>query len=435
MEDTGLFVVTVASEKGGVGKTTIATNLAVYLKALCEDLPVTIISFDNHFSVDNMFAIGEHKGQSVSGLFSGKPLDSMVQLGEYGVQFMVSERQLLPPDDNVSHLSRILARGELTGILIIDTRPILDYFTRSALLAADLVLAPIKDRPSLVNASALQQALIDGGSDPKSLWLLPSLIDGRTRLKERTVGIRDFLVYSAKERDFQVVDTFISKSPKVESLTTSFSSRIYPVLTHARGTTVHRQMKDLAAFVGKQNSVQNLPGRKPPARILAAVDDLPPGRASHLGGECPNCGRRVTGQDGYFFQDLRHHQTGFFHSSCLDQLLVNAELQDFFPERGGLLFHLPEMGFSGEEGEVTLSLYDEDGEEIVMENIPPETSGKIMAMMQAATARENSEMFREMILVAIGPEPPLSFLEDAGAGRYALLRKKVLADLRSRERL
>ena len=45
------FVVTVASEKGGVGKTTIATNLAVYLKALHEDLPVTIASFDNHFSI------------------------------------------------------------------------------------------------------------------------------------------------------------------------------------------------------------------------------------------------------------------------------------------------------------------------------------------------------------------------------------------------
>ncbi|NIP49193.1 MAG: ParA family protein, partial [Gammaproteobacteria bacterium] len=41
------FVITVASEKGGVGKTTIATNLAVYLKALREDLPVTIASFDN----------------------------------------------------------------------------------------------------------------------------------------------------------------------------------------------------------------------------------------------------------------------------------------------------------------------------------------------------------------------------------------------------
>ncbi len=62
MEPGRPFVITIASEKGGVGKTTLATNLAVYLKALAEDLPVTIVSFDNHFSVDNMFAIGPRRG-------------------------------------------------------------------------------------------------------------------------------------------------------------------------------------------------------------------------------------------------------------------------------------------------------------------------------------------------------------------------------------
>ncbi|PLY03841.1 MAG: hypothetical protein C0623_00380 [Desulfuromonas sp.] len=433
MDDTGLFVVTVASEKGGVGKTTIATNLAVYLKALCEDLPVTVISFDNHFSVDNMFAIGEHRGYSVAGIFSGKPLDEMVQLGEYGVQFMVSERQLNPPDDDISHLSKVLARGDLSGILVIDTRPILDYFTHSALLAADLVLVPVKDRPSLVNASALRQAMLDAGSDPESLWLVPSLIDGRTRLKERTVGMRDFLVYSAEERDFQVVDTYMSKSPKVESLTTSFSSRIYPVLTHARGTSVHKQFKDLAAFVGKQYNVENRLSGKPPARVLAAVDEMPPGRASHLTGECPNCGRRVTGQDGYFFQDLRHHQTGFFHSSCVDLLLANSELQALFPERGGLLFHLPDTGLTGEGGDVTLALYDEDGEEVVTELVPQAAAEKIIKMMNAATDRDDSEMFREMILVAIDPDPPIHFLEDEGAGRFAQLRRHVMTDLRAKD--
>ncbi|HEX2768574.1 MAG TPA: P-loop NTPase, partial [Geobacteraceae bacterium] len=80
------YVITVSSEKGGVGKTTLATNLAIFLKALDEDLPVAIFSFDNHFTVDKMFEI---KGQSVkgdvTGLLSGGSGSDLLSTGQYGV--------------------------------------------------------------------------------------------------------------------------------------------------------------------------------------------------------------------------------------------------------------------------------------------------------------------------------------------------------------
>ena len=47
----------VACNKGGVGKTTLATNLAIYLRALREDLPVAVVSLDDQRTVDRMFAL------------------------------------------------------------------------------------------------------------------------------------------------------------------------------------------------------------------------------------------------------------------------------------------------------------------------------------------------------------------------------------------
>jgi two-component sensor histidine kinase len=141
-----LFVIAVASEKGGVGKTTIAINLAVYLKALREDLPVTIASFDNHFSVDQMFALGPPATKNIAQLFEDEPPSELIRLGQYGVQYVASSRRLKPPNQPPHWLRQRLGSLGLTGLLILDTRPILDWFSEAALLAADLVIAPVKDQ-------------------------------------------------------------------------------------------------------------------------------------------------------------------------------------------------------------------------------------------------------------------------------------------------
>ena len=88
-------VITVSSNKGGVGKTTLATNLAIYVRALREDLPVLILGLDDQKTLDRMFALRELEpgdGNLKHG-WAERCLTRTIQLGEYGVHFVPS-----PPD-------------------------------------------------------------------------------------------------------------------------------------------------------------------------------------------------------------------------------------------------------------------------------------------------------------------------------------------------
>jgi cellulose biosynthesis protein BcsQ len=320
--------VTVASEKGGVGKTTIATNLAVYLKALREDLPVTIASFDNHFSIDKMFALGPRPSRSMAELDGKVPLGELVNLGQYGVQYIASSRRLERATDDSAWLESRLHESGLEGVVILDTRPILDSFTESALLAAELVLTPIKDRAALVNAEALREVLAGVGREQR-LWLLPSLVDSRARLNAE-VRLHEFLTFSARERDYQVLNLLISKSPKVEGLASGFSSRIRPVLTHARNTAVHMQFRRLAEHVlelrDRCEQSQGLEqGKRDPA---AAATGSGPHSLRPLLSQCPCCNEVLTRGPAHPVTDYRGRRGAFIHTACLEELLLQTELAD-----------------------------------------------------------------------------------------------------------
>lgn len=417
------FVLTVASEKGGVGKTTLATNLAVYLKALREDLPVTVVSFDNHFSVDNMFAIGAHRATSVAGLFDGTPLSQLLQLGEYGVQYFASARALTPPNDDPHHLSQVLHRSALGGIFIIDTRPIIDYFTRSALLAADLILAPVKDRPSLVNAASILTAIEEDQGDAAKLWLVPSLIDSRLKLRA-DIGIREFLVFSARERGFQVLESYISKSPKVESLATNLTTRVYPILTHARNTIVHSQYREIAEFVLAQYDRFR---PQPPQETLLS-SGLPEVRLQRLTSECAICGEPIGSGERVLCQDFRSRGKGLLHRDCLEALLAETELGVDLPAEGMLVFDLSEAGVSSSGDEVAIHLFAADGEEQFAARISLTEVAGLELFLRTACRRGADEFFRDALLVALESDP-YAQLHGAGLRRYALLRHRVLREL------
>lgn len=241
------------AEKGGVGKTTLATNLAIYLKALHEDLPVTLLSFDNHFSVDQMFSIRKKPVQNdVGGLFTGGNPDDLIETGEYGVQYIPSSKQLhlmRRELDDPTALAKAFARANLSGIVIIDTRPDLDIFTQNALFIADRVIVPVKDAPSMENCRHIYDFFDSHGLSRRPLRILPCLVDGRIHFEGPFRDPYQLLKAYAINRGYRCMEGYIAKSPKVESLNTNPEGKIYPVLTHGRHTEVHVQMTHVARQV------------------------------------------------------------------------------------------------------------------------------------------------------------------------------------------
>ncbi len=334
------YIVVIASEKGGVGKTTLATNLAIYLKGLAEDLPVTLFSFDNHFTIDQMFRLSKTTGnRDVSHLFTGvNPVDLLID-GQYGVNFIPSSRNLTGQQqqlNNVEQLAQIISHSSLQGVVIIDTSPILDFYTGSALFAADRVIVPIKDAPSLENCRNLTDFLLQHKRSKTVLKLLPCLIDTRIHFDGPFRNSYQLLKAYAINRGYRCFEGFIAKSPKVESLSTNPSGKIYPVMTHGRNTDVHLQLTHLTRQV-YLDYLEHGPNRlKEIANQLFNQDKdflqkyhL---RVKNLQPNCLCCNRPIpeTGvwPNAFFLENETGHFSGFIEQDCLLDLL----LRNFYPE-------------------------------------------------------------------------------------------------------
>ena len=242
-------VLTVASNKGGVGKTTIATNLAVFLRALREDLPILVLEFDDQTMPDRMFAIDRRPAAyDVASALRAGSFAEAARLGQYGVHYVPSSpdmSQLKREIEDPHYLQSVLLRTGWTGLVIIDTKSDLEILTQNAIAASDLSLCVVHDLASLHQAQKLFE-LLDSWNVPRErARVLLSLVDRRIKY---TAGedVLGFLIGRIREQGYPLFDTFLSRSHTIEALYTNPEGRAHSILHGAKNSLVHRQMRHLA---------------------------------------------------------------------------------------------------------------------------------------------------------------------------------------------
>lgn len=256
-------VVAISSNKGGVGKTTIATNLAVYLRAALEDLPVLLVSLDDQNVLDRMFANGTASGASLRHGWAAGSLCRVIRPGKYGVHYVP------PPPDPARFkwratdpliLTRILRRTAWPGLTIIDTKSDLEALTLNALHAADRIIVPISDWASLEEAAKCFDLLERTGLGVERGRAVLTLVDRRTRTEQYDRDLSMLLRDEIHVRGWPSYRTLLSRSPRVEALNSATRSP-RTILHHAQGTRVHLEMEKLSAEVNRDLDLEGLAGR------------------------------------------------------------------------------------------------------------------------------------------------------------------------------
>ena len=203
-------VIAVANQKGGVGKTTTAVNLAACLAALGQ----RILLFDLDPQANATSGTGLEKIEGASAyrvlLGEGSLLEKIKPTNYERLEIIPSEVDLCAADIEIARTENHLQRLTLSlkpvldsgrfDLVLIDCPPSLGLLTLNAFTASDGILVPLQCEYYALEGISMMNRVLgqlrEAGVNPRLeiFGVVMTMFDGRTKLSNEVVGeVRNLL--------------------------------------------------------------------------------------------------------------------------------------------------------------------------------------------------------------------------------------------------
>ena len=255
-------VITIANQKGGVGKTTTAVNLAASLAM--HGARVLVIDLDPQGNASTALDVDHHSGipSVYNVLVDGQPLSSVVRpvagfaalyCAPAAIDLAGAEIELVPLVARESRLARAVAAYDSSNLdyIFIDCPPSLGLLTVNALVAAPEVLIPIQCEyyaleglEQLLRTVELVRSHLNPALTVSTILL--TMYDGRTRLASQVADeVRDHF-------GAVVLGSVIPRSVRVSEAPSYGQS----VMTYDPGSSGAQAYLEAARELARRNAAQ-----------------------------------------------------------------------------------------------------------------------------------------------------------------------------------